>query len=163
MRDVLRSPERMAALRQALAARGPAQREILDALAQEVAQASGAGVALVSLVLDDAQWFVGAHGLDGWLAEVRGTPVEWSFCADVVRGAAPLEVPDAPKDPRYADNPLVTTGAVGSYHGVPLTTQGGEVLGSLCVLGPPGFSLSGEGMATLRAAAGRAVRLLEAM
>ena len=153
-------PERLAALHEALRDRTPADRAVLDALAAQVADALGSPVALISLVLDDAQLFVGAHGLDGWLARTRGTPVEWSFCAHVVDSGAPLDVPDPANTPPFSGNPLVTEGIVGSYQGVPVRSPSGEVLGSLCVISEKARALEADGWKQLEAAAAEAARLL---
>lgn len=129
-----RDPQRLAALAR-YDLRSPAAREALDGLAERAANLAGSPIGLVSVVLDDAQFFAGRHGLDGWLDAVGGTPIEWSFCADVVRSEDALEVPDAHANARYATNPLVTEDGVRCYLGVPLRTEDGHVLGSLCVIG----------------------------
>jgi len=51
------------------------------------------------------------------------------------RGAGPLAVADAPRDPRVAHLPPVTSGRVGAYLGVPLTSNR-QIVGSLCVYHP---------------------------
>lgn len=105
----------------------------LDAFARDVATDLDAPVALVSIVGRDAQEFAGAYGLSGWLAETRGTPLEWSFCRRVVGTGKPYVVADAVNDAVQRDNPLVLDGTIGSYVGVPLQHDG-EVVGALCVL-----------------------------
>ena len=59
--------------------------------------------------LDTTQFFVGSHGLTGWIAEAEGTPVEWSFCGSAVLGGEPgYTVDDAETHPAHRDTPLVT-------------------------------------------------------
>ena len=105
--------------------------EHFDQLADLAAEIFDAPIALVSLVDRDRQWFKSRHGL-----KVTETPRAWSFCDHAVqmgpRGL--LVVEDATKDPRFADNPIVT-GAPGLrfYAGAVLTTVEGHNLGALCV------------------------------
>ena len=59
--------------------------------------------ALVSLPDEERQWFKARGGLD-----VGETPRGMAFCEHVLRADAPVVVPDATADPRFANNPLVT-------------------------------------------------------
>ena len=87
-------------------------------------------VALVSFVDQDRQWFKAVCGL-----EVRETPRRVSFCAHAIEGEDVMVVPDATRDPRFADNPLVTGQPfLQFYAGAPLRTADGRKLGTLCVL-----------------------------
>lgn len=91
----------------------------------------GAPMALLSLIDQDRQWFKAAAGLD-----IRETPRAHSFCAQTIRQpAAVLVIEDALRDPRFADNPLVT-GAPRArfYAGAPIVTDRGVALGTLSVL-----------------------------
>ena len=54
-----------------------------------------------------------------------------SFCHRLVAGA-PMATADAAHDPAYADAPARTTFAITSYVGVPVHTDGGRVVGTLC-------------------------------
>ena len=87
-------------------------------------------VSLISLVDNDRQWFKAKKGIDE-----SEMPRSISFCAHTITTPYPMIVPDARKDARFEDNPLV----VGSdnfrfYAGFPLVTASGNSLGSLCVL-----------------------------
>lgn len=115
--------------------------EALQRLVRETAAAFGVPVALVSVVLEDRQWFKAHVGLSGQLLKDRGTPREWAFCHHVVDAQAPLVIPDAARHPYFADNPLVKQGAVRGYAGVPLKTASGLVLGTLCVVDDKPLSL----------------------
>jgi diguanylate cyclase len=87
-------------------------------------------IALISLVDANRQWFKSHYGSD-----VCETPRAISFCAHALESQAALTIPDARRDPRFADNPLVK-GAPGIrfYMGIPLRGPGGHILGTLCVL-----------------------------
>lgn len=125
------------------------RRALLDDYARRAAKILDWPLGLVSIVLDDAQWFAGAHGVAGWLADAGGTPVEWSFCASVVRTGTQLCVEDA-RESRFRDNPLVCHDGVTAYAGVPLTTADGHVLGSLCSISSKSASIPDEKMRSLQ-------------
>jgi GAF domain-containing protein len=129
-----------------------------DALVQEAAALLKTPIALVSLVDEHRQWFKARVGLDA--AE---TPVAVSFCAHAIQSDAPMVVPDAREDARFADNPLVTGDpSIRFYAGAPLTTSSGWRVGTLCVIDQtPRPALTGEEEAVLRALADRVMALAE--
>jgi diguanylate cyclase (GGDEF)-like protein len=87
-------------------------------------------ICVVSLVDEDRQWFKSAQGLDA-----TQTPRNVSFCTHTIMTREPMAVPDATRDPRFADNPLVTgEPRIVSYLGVPLRTPDGYNVGSLCAI-----------------------------
>ena len=108
----------------------------LQELVLETAEAFDVPIALVSLSLEDTQWFKAHVGLSGLLAESRTIPRDDSFCTHVVESGQPLMVPDAAAHPTFRHNVLVEKGIVGSYAGAPLTSSDGDVLGALCILHP---------------------------
>jgi diguanylate cyclase (GGDEF)-like protein/PAS domain S-box-containing protein len=104
--------------------------EAFDRITRLAAQVLGVPIVLVSLVDATRQWFVSRFGL-----EALHTPREVSFCAHAVQARAVLRVPDATRDTRFCANPLVTGPPhIRAYLGIPLTTQGGHVLGTLCAI-----------------------------
>ena len=134
---------------------------ILSEIAAEAAEHFGLPVALVSIVLDRAQYFLGAHGLDGWMGTTRGTPAEWSFCQHVVRNRAPFVVEDAQAHPLMQDSPLVRMEGVRCYAGVPLVTFRGHVIGSFCVQGPDARTFTEYDLAQLHRYAKRVITRIE--
>ncbi|MGY4394952.1 PAS domain S-box-containing protein [Sphingomonas sp. UYAg733] len=89
-----------------------------------------APIALVSLVEERRQTFLARTGL-----EASETPRETSFCAFAMLGDDVMVVPDATRDPRFADNVLVTGEPnIRFYAGAPLIADDGTRLGSLCVI-----------------------------
>ncbi len=104
--------------------------EDLDRLARLGARIFRTPIALVSLVDDKRQFFKARVGLD-----VAETSRELSFCRHALAHDDILVVPDAWKDPRFADNPLVTGEPhIRFYAGAPLRTPDGERLGTFCII-----------------------------
>lgn len=101
-----------------------------EAITRCVSAGTGAPTALISLVDADRQWFMCRVGLDA-----PETPREVSFCGHAIMAEKPFVVPDALRDPRFADNPLVTGAPfVRAYLGIPLITREGHALGTLCAI-----------------------------
>lgn len=103
----------------------------LDRLTELAARLLGAASSQVSL-LTDVQTIAAGAGLPPGTIGSTG-PLEDSLCTVTVTRGAPLVVENAPSDPRVHGLPPVTSGAVGSYLGVPLVTQSGRTVGALCV------------------------------
>ncbi len=102
-----------------------------ERIARQVSELFGTPIALVSLVLDEEQRFMGTCGLD-----LRVTPRDFAFCTHALAGEEVLVVPDARTDPRFARNPLVTGPPhIHSYAGAPLLIEPGVVVGTLCAIG----------------------------
>jgi GAF domain-containing protein len=134
----------------------------LHALAREAAESLDLPIGLVSIVLDEAQFFIGSHGVQGWADEASGTPVEWSFCRNVVRNDDEFVVSDAVEDDVMRESPLVRYEGVRCYAGIPLTTSRGQVVGSFCVQGNEPRTFTEDELKRLRGFADRAVELIEA-
>lgn len=87
-------------------------------------------IVLVSLVDRDRQWFKSNCGLD-----FRETERDVSFCAHAIMESGIFIVPDARKDDRFADNPLVTGHPhIRFYAGCTVRGPSGHPLGTLCVI-----------------------------
>lgn len=121
------------------------------------AQICDVPVALISLVDRDRQWFKSALGVDA-----RETPRDISFCGHALHQPEILEVPDALKDARFADNPLVTgEKGIRFYAGAPLITPSGHAIGTLCVIDHRPRQLTDAQRASLASLARQLVRALE--
>ena len=129
----LSDPARLAAL----AGTGllePVIRGALDDIAALARDVVGVPAALVSLVEQDRQCFVGAAGLGEPWATSRQTPLSHSFCQHVVVGDAALIIADARQHPLVRDNLAVRDLDVVAYAGIPLRDTAGNVLGALCAV-----------------------------
>jgi PAS domain S-box-containing protein len=102
----------------------------LDDLAELAALTFGAPIALISLIDSDRQWFKAHVGL-----ALEETPREIAFCDHAVRSDAVMVVPDALRDVRFRENPLVTGDpGIRFYAGAPLKTADGYRVGTICVM-----------------------------
>lgn len=114
-------------------------------------------VAVVSLVDKERQWFKSCLGLDA-----KETPRDVAFCAHAI--LTPDEifiVEDATKDDRFKDNDLVTGAPnIRFYAGVPLLTDDGFALGTLCVIDYVPRQLSAQQCEVLFALSRQVVQLL---
>ncbi len=133
----------------------------LDSLAAESARQLDMPAAMVSIVMDTAQFIAGSYGLPDWVVNVGGTPVEWSLCAVAVRRRAGYVVEDGTTDDLQRENPLVTEGVLRSYAGTPLRTSDGHIIGAHCVLDTKGRQFTPEQLQRLEALGSRVMTELE--
>jgi GAF domain-containing protein len=131
--------------------------EVFDDLTDLAAYICDAPIALISLVDEDRQWFKSRVGLS-----VAETSRDISFCAHAILKSDLFIVPDATKDLRFKNNPLVTgKDRIRFYAGAPLVTPDGYALGTLCVLDKKPRQLRPEQQQALRVLARHVVSQLE--
>jgi diguanylate cyclase (GGDEF)-like protein len=109
---------------------GTASDEHLERLVHLAASIFQTPIAVISLVEADRQWFLSQQGLT-----VTETPREMAFCAHAIAGDELFVIPDATRDERFANNPLVRNEPhVRFYAGAPLRSNLGHNLGTFCVI-----------------------------
>jgi signal transduction histidine kinase len=139
---------------------------ILDSLKEEeyeevtylAGMICGCPISLISFIDKDRQWFKSHRGI----ADAE-TPLDVSFCVHGLnlrdRG---LIVEDARLDPRFHENPFVTSDPnIVFYAGFPLVTEQGVALGSLCVIDTKPQVLSEEQLRALKILSRQVMQLLE--
>jgi PAS domain S-box-containing protein len=137
---------------------GELESEDHDFLTQMAAQICDTKISLISLITEDKQWFLSHHGL-----KERETPKELAFCAHAINHPKELFiVEDATKDERFYDNPLVINyPKVIFYAGMPLVTDNGFPLGTICVIDDHPKKLSKKQVDSLKLLANQVIKLLE--
>ena len=132
---------------------------VLDELTRLAASVTGTRMALVSLVDAERQWFAGSTGV-----QATESPRDVSFCAHTIAQRGPLVVPDATKDPRFANFANVTGGPrIRFYAGAPLVDEDGQVLGAVCVLDDQPRDITDRELENLVTLAGQAAGHLSAI
>lgn len=102
----------------------------LDPVVQIASRMFDMPVAAVNMIGNDHVFFAASLGVGE--VDMRR---DVSFCAHAITQNSVMVVPDATRDERFHDNPLVTGEAnLRFYAGVPLLSPDGLALGALCVI-----------------------------
>jgi len=115
-------------------------------------------IVVVSLIDSDRQWFKTCIGL-----EASETSRDIAFCAHAILTPEEiLVVSDVTKDKRFSDNEVVVNSPyIRFYAGVPLVTEEGFALGTLCVVDYKPRQLNDAQLTCLRALARQVMQLLK--
>ncbi len=121
-----------------------------DRITRLVAKLLKVPISTVTLVDESRQWFKSVYGL-----ESRESSRDVSFCAHAILDDKMFVIPDASGDARFMDNPLVTGDPrIRFYAGMPLKSEEGLNLGTLCAIDTRPRQLSEDEMTILRDLAG---------
>lgn len=129
-----------------------------DDITQLASQICGTSISTISLIDEKRQWFKSKVGL-----EVDETSKEVSFCGHAIMEPDKIfTVKDSRLDARFQDNPLVIGEPhVIFYTGVPLVSQDGFALGTLCVIDDQPKELNQDQLLALKALSNQVVSLFE--
>ena len=132
--------------------------EEFDELVRRAAEATGAPIAVITLVDEARQWFKARVNL-----ELESTDRDLSFCAHAILTPDDLTVvPDTREDERFADNLLVAEDPnIRFYAGAPIFTPDGHPVGTLCVIDDTPRGLSDDQAQALRELAQEVSRQIE--
>ncbi len=104
--------------------------ESFDRISRLAKLALNASGVMVSLLTTDRHWVKSSDGVD-----VDEVPYEHSMCRHVIRQGGPVVVQDCLLDPRFNGSPYVTGNpGVRFYMGVPLRSNDGEAIGTICAI-----------------------------
>jgi signal transduction histidine kinase len=135
-----------------------AEEKDFDALTSLASAICQIPIALITFIDEKRQWFKSHHG-----TTVDENSRELSFCTHAIASANDIMiVPDATRDNRFADNPIVTGPTkIMFYAGVPLVNEDGFALGTLCVLDQESHILTPYQIEALKTLATQVVDKLE--
>ncbi len=103
--------------------------ENYDSITALMAYVFGSPISLVSILDRERNFLKSHHGVP-----FNEDPRDRSFCGHTIMQEGEIMIiPDASKDDRFADNPLVTEMGVRFYAGSPLINDKGFKIGALCV------------------------------
>ena len=103
-----------------------------DEIGELAAQICKCPVGYLSFIDEERVWLKARYGL---APDFFGCPREIGFCSTTICGAELVNVSDLREDDRFSENPFVTGDPhLKFYCSMPLITQEGYALGTLCVM-----------------------------
>lgn len=118
---------------------------------------SGMDISLINLIDPFTQWTIAKHGF-----QLESLPREESVCQYTILEDTPFEVSDLSADERFKKRAYVSGSPnLKYYFGIPLTTEKGVNIGSLCVLDTELKTISPETVDVLKLLAQEVVNKLK--
>ena len=118
---------------------------------------SGMDISLINLIDPFTQWTIARHGF-----QLESLPREESVCQYTILEDTPFEVSDLSADERFKKRAYVSGSPnLKYYFGIPLTTEKGVNIGSLCVLDTELKTISPETVDVLKLLAQEVVNKLK--
>jgi len=103
-----------------------------DEITELAAQICSCPVSYISFIDRDRRWLKARYGLP---AEVTDAPRETAVCATTICGTELLVIPDIAQDQRFQNSAMVALDPPCRFYcGIPLITDEGFALGTLCVM-----------------------------
>lgn len=128
-----------------------------DSITEMAAHLCNTTMSFISIVTDTKQIFISSFG-----ANICETNKDIAFCAHAIKEPnTPFIIEDATKDPRFSTNPLtISYPNIVFYAGIPLLSEDGFVLGTLCVIKNEAHSITELQLNQLKNLASITVKLL---
>lgn len=113
-------------------------------------------ISTISLIDNSRQWFKAKVGIDA-----TETSKDVAFCSHTILEKDHLIINDATMDKRFSGNPFVTgTPDIRFYAGIPLISENGNNIGSLCVIDTVPRDLSEDQLKALKTLSRQAMNLI---
>ena len=116
--------------------------------------------AIVTIITEGRQVFIGAYGLPPAVRDAREIPAELSYCRLVVDSGMPVSIRNAAINPLVASTMMWRDGLV-SYLGVPISDRHGVTIGALSVTDARPRAWTLHDLLTLKGVAQQVMRELE--
>ncbi len=132
VQSTIADPKRLDAVRQ-LALLDTPPEECFDRLTRLAAKLTDVPATFVSLVDQNRDFYKSEFGFEEPLASLRQLEGR-TFCDYAIASEAPLVLDDVTQESVYCDVSTVESLGVRAYAGIPLVTEGGQVIGSFCAV-----------------------------
>jgi diguanylate cyclase (GGDEF)-like protein len=136
--------------------------DVIDRAAADVARRFSVGLAVISLVIGEREWFRAHLNLSPRPLSGRASPRSWAYIREVVEGREPLVVPDVTQHPVFLRTQFPPAGTVRGYVGVPVTNVSGTIAGAICLFDAEPLMLDARAIDALSDAAHRLAIELDA-